>query len=1180
MRQKIEKFANGIFSYEKPELIVSESVLELKAVSGKETIGTFVVSNDHNTKVRGFCLCKSEFISFKNEVFEEAENEVTVIFSAANLEAEAKLNTVIEIVTECGECSLPVELEVAASFIETSIGQTSDLFHFANLAISNPQEAKDLFKTEDFKRIIIGNAPEYRNIYRNLSGASNTALVLEEFLIAAKKKSTMEFSINATKLVYEAGDNPIVDKILIRKNNWGYSQLKCEVDGAFIEPERTLIWTEDFENNEFWLKFVINPDKARNGNNYGRIRISTLADEVEIPVLCCKESPFSRTIRVNRREKQFKMELIKNHLEFFLERIDAYTYVSEAENILETLKAYRDEGEFVRLYRLYLKSLSDKKEEALKEFEVIEDSVMESENTYIYSMALFLGAILKDSHESGEYVSRLRREYENERELFTLLLYLRVDSRERFSKKQRFEEMKNCYLEGEYSIFGLIEGILLIAEDPLLLKELSRYEIACLQEGIKYGLVNKLVGLQLSYVAVREKSTSPLLLRILKTFYYMFHQKELLEAVCTHIILEGKPSEDEYDLLEKGVNEQLKIKGMYELCLESADLTAKLLPRPLLNYFASGDDVSPKLSAALYSNIIRFCDKNDNLFIMYRIRMETFAERSLERGDFSRELAIIYEKMLRVENLNSRCIASLPYIMFKHEITTDWKKARNVAVSHKELIEAEFTKLDNGKAIADIFTDNPVIVLLDDEGNRCIASFTTNVKRLVNRPDLYKLMMEKCRTDKKVMLNRLEAAKYEGMNDEVVNLYTKCAEMESLEESFLLDCRKALIDYYYDNLEGDLLESQLIRVDLKELSADERIRMMELMIFRELYSLALKNMEMYGFYGISPKRTSRLCSVLIRANSEQINSKLFMQLCIYSFEKYRAEKVILGYLEKNYEGSTQGLYDLWSACREEGIDTIDLEERLIRTALFTENDMNFVKEVFVLYYGHCSSGKLVRAYLSYLAYGNLVCGNVLDGSILDIMRREANYSENDICTLTLLKSYSTRKSFTPPERSFIEHQIKRMENKGLLLPFFKDFPADIRIPRQMRDKYYVEYHTDRNKKVLINYTFLGAGDNENFREEEMKDIGFGIFVKEFVLFYGEVMQYYITEQSEDRNVITESREVALGPEHFGSEECRYHQINLIITAKEMNDEKTVIKLIENYQFNDYAVKRLFEPIGG
>lgn len=1179
MRQKIEKFANGIFSYEKPALMVSESTLELKAIAGKETVGSFAVSNDRHTKVRGFCLCKSEFISFRDEIFEETENEVTVIFNAANLEPQSRLNSVIEIITECGEYTLPLDLEVTASYIETSIGQTSDLFHFANLAISNPQEAKDLFKTEDFKNIVIGNAPEYRNIYRNLSGSANTSLVLEEFLIAAKKKTSMEFSINASKLVYEAGDTPVVDKILIRKTNWGYSQLKCEADGAFIEPERTLIWTEDFENNEFWLKFAINPEKARFGNNYGCIRIATLADEVEIPVLLFKASPFDKEKKAEHRKREFQIGLLKNHLDYFLERIDEETYVTEAENCLDPLKAFRPESDFVKLYRLYLKYLSGKQDEAVKEYDLIEDTVRDSDNIYIYSMALFMGALLKDNKPSGEYCSDLRRAYENEHELFSLLLYLKVDDRERFSKRQRFEEIKNCYLEGDHSVFGLIEGIKLLSIDPLLLKELSRFEVACLAEGLKYDLVNKLVGLQLSYVAVREKATSPLLLKVLKELYRRFHQKELLEAVCTHIILTKKPLADEYEWLEMGVNEQLKIKGLYERCLASADLSSKLLPRPLLNYFASGDDINPKLSAALYSNIIRFCETDDNLFILYRIRMETFAEKSLEKGDFSRELAVIYEKMLRIENLNGRCIASLPYILFKNEITTDWKKAVNMAVSHKELREPSFVKVENGSAIADIFTDNPAIVLLDNEGNRCVASFETKVRKMINRPDLFKLMMDKCRSDKKVMLNRLEAAKYEGMNDEVISLYAKCVEMDSLEDGFLLECRKTLIDYYYDNFEGDLLESQLIRVDLKELSSADRLRMMELMIFRELYSLALKNMEMYGFYGISPKRTSRLCSVLIRANSEQINSKLFMQLCVYSFERYKSDKLILGFLEKNFEGSTQELYNLWSACHEEGIETIDLEERLLRTALFTENDMNFVKEVFEIYYGHCSSGKLVRAYLSYLAYGNLVCGNLLDSSILEIMRREANYSENDICTLTLLKNYSARKSFTNSERSFIEYQIKKMESKGLLLPFFKDFPAEIRIPRQMRDKYYVEYHTDRNKKVNINYTLVGSDGAENFREEEMKDIGFGIFVKEFILFYGEVMQYYITEEGEDKDAITESREVALGPEHFGREECRYHQINLIITAKEMNDEKTVIKLIENYQFNDYAVKRLFEPIG-
>ena len=49
----------------------------------------------------------------------------------------------------------------------------------------------------------------------------------------------------------------------------------------------------------------------------------------------------------------------------------------------------------------------------------------------------------------------------------------------------------------------------------------------------------------------------------------------------------------------------------------------------------------------------------------------------------------------------------------------------------------------------------------------------------------------------------------------------------------------------------------------------------------------------------------------------------------------------------------------------------------------------------------------------------------------------------------------------------------------------------------------------------------------------MKDVGFGIYVKEFILFYGEIVQYYITESDGDRNSITESREVTLGPEQCG-----------------------------------------------
>ena len=672
MRQKIERFANGIFSYEKPIPRVSESEIKLKVIAGKEIQSSFIVSNDRGIPMRGFCLCKSGFVTLKEETFESEENEINFVLSAANLEKDTDVSTNIDIVTEFGEAQVHIEAYVVPSYIETSIGPISDLFQFANLAISNPHEAKDLFKTEEFKKTIIGNSPEYKNIYRNLSSASNTPLALEEFLITAKKKSTMEFSINASKLEYDAGDTTFVDKILIRKNNWGYSQLKVETEGDFIEAERSLIWTEDFENNEFWLKFVINPEKARYGKNFGCIKIETLGDEVDIPVTCNKPSPYFKNMRAALREKEFRLNLLNNQIDFELDRIDKETYISKAEETLDMLKAFRDEGDLEKLYRIYLIYLNGKKEEALTKYEEIEDRTRDSENNTVCSMALFVGAIVHSNNSSGEYCSGLRKLYEDEKKLFSLLLYVKADERERFSKRQRFEEVKNCFLEGDHNIFGLIEGIKLICIDPMLLKELSRFEIACLLEGLKLGIANKLVGLQLSYVSSREKYTSRRIIRVLKAFYARFHQKELLEAVCNHIIMYGVSLPDDYEWLEKGVNEQMRIKGLYEACLKTADITQKLLPRSLISYFASGENLERDLAESLYSNIIRFCADSDNLFLMYRIRMETFAEKSLEQGLFNERLAVIYEKMLKIENLNPKCIASLPYIMFKYEISTDW----------------------------------------------------------------------------------------------------------------------------------------------------------------------------------------------------------------------------------------------------------------------------------------------------------------------------------------------------------------------------------------------------------------------------------------------------------------------------------------------------------------------------
>ena len=1199
MKQKIERFANGIFTYESPVIEISEESLYINAISGKKHEGSFVVHNSNSTKIRGFVSSSCDNISFPVENFEGTDNEIAFVFDATFLEAGTEIATVINIVSDCGEARINVNVNVGHASISTSLGNLSDIFHFINLAMGNTEEARELFKSEAFKNVVIKNSPGFGNLYRSLVGAPNTSQALEEFLIASRKKKIVEFQIDCDEINYDSVETAFVDKIAIRKTNWGFAQIKCDVAGDFIEAERSLIWSEDFENGVFWLKYSINPDRMRQGKNYGTITLSTIAESVVIPVNCrLKTVETGRKLTSKLKRDEYTLKLMRSIIDYKLNRTGSVRYAADTENILAIMRSLRAETVTVRLYGAYIAFMSENKKKATEIFESLSTDPFLEQNTEAYALSLMVEALIsEDTHVYNDNLNAIRQIYDNEHNLNVLLMVFELDDRYRMSKRARLEAIAECFNEGLENSLALVEAAKILTEDPMVLKKLETFEIMCLKTAIKYGMMNISLALQVAYLAGREKQASKLLMSILKSLYASTGEKALLEPICIQLVNRLKEDGTEFEnghlvgtvesaytqeeifhWLSLGAENQLRINGIYEYCLKVSDTWSKPLPKMLTTYFAAGITLNDRDKAALFANIVKFNKKDDSVYTLFRNVMEMFAYSSLSQGEMSRELAVLYNEFLEPDKLDEKQIMNLPKIMFANEITTDWKKMTSVAVYHKEMRNPEIIPARNGRVIADLYTEDAVIVLLDDEGNRVVASFNIDVRKLMNRSDLMKLMREKCTDNIRVMLNGLEENRLDGRDDISVSLIARYVDFNGMDEQFLMEGRLELIDYYYENQEGELLESLLVQINLAELGSAKRSHMIELMIYRELYSLALKNMEIYGYDGVTAKRLNKLCSTLITLNSSQVSSKLFVQICHYCFLKKSYDDNILKFLIKNFNGTTQELYDVWKEAHNIGIDTTDIEERLIRTALYTENDMLFVRDVFIIYYGHCSSGKLVRAYLSYLAYGCLVKENYITREILDIMKREANYSENDICMLVILKDYSRRKSFTEQEKSYINFQMEKMEMKGLLMPFFKDFPQDIKIPKEMKDKYYVEYHTDQSKRVRIHYNFCNGDQNANFVEEDMKNIAYGIYVKEFVLFYGEILQYFITEVGDEQNVITESREVSLEPEVIGGEENRYHQLNLIITAKEMNDEKTVVKLIETYMMNDYIVKRLFSPI--
>ena len=91
----------------------------------------------------------------------------------------------------------------------------------------------------------------------------------------------------------------------------------------------------------------------------------------------------------------------------------------------------------------------------------------------------------------------------------------------------------------------------------------------------------------------------------------------------------------------------------------------------------------------------------------------------------------------------------------------------------------------------------------------------------------------------------------------------------------------------------------------------------------------------------------------------------------------------------------------------------------------------------------------------------------------------------------------------------------------------------------------------------------------------MREAYGGVFFKDFILFFGESLQYYITEEKDGKTQVTESRTIQKGDGTGEDENSRYSLLNDIAMARTMQDHHTMDNLLEEYYMRDFLNSRLF-----
>jgi hypothetical protein len=234
--------------------------------------------------------------------------------------------------------------------------------------------------------------------------------------------------------------------------------------------------------------------------------------------------------------------------------------------------------------------------------------------------------------------------------------------------------------------------------------------------------------------------------------------------------------------------------------------------------------------------------------------------------------------------------------------------------------------------------------------------------------------------------------------------------------------------------------------------------------------------------------------------------------------------------------------------------------------------------VFLSYYEHAGNPLLVRGFLTYAAFKYLLNDRVLEQEVFDLFKKESVYEENETTMLALLKYYSQEQNLTEEEIAFIDYNLHKFIDRGIILPFYQAFKDRITIPFGIAKQYYVEYISNPKNIVKIHYRIEQENGEDDFITEVMTNMYYGIHIKGFLLFYNQVLQYYITEEYEGEETITESFHLKMESKVDDKCENKYGLINLMLMAREMKDEKTLLELMKQYIKTEYAENNLFKPL--
>lgn len=331
-----------------------------------------------------------------------------------------------------------------------------------------------------------------------------------------------------------------------------------------------------------------------------------------------------------------------------------------------------------------------------------------------------------------------------------------------------------------------------------------------------------------------------------------------------------------------------------------------------------------------------------------------------------------------------------------------------------------------------------------------------------------------------------------------------------------------------------------------------------------------ENLQIKGIEFFEEQEVFRLCSRRIREDN-YAEDEFLTYLCFELFRRQQYDKVTLMYLANYFCGATADMEALWKVSRDYGIPSHKLSERIITQMLFSE-DMFEEEKIFEDYYlSDNVYFRLKQAYLAYTARQYVLFGRELNRCVFDIIANECEKKEElpDICKVALLSYFSDR-YYSADMASVLHMVLREMCEKQIVLPFYLKYKSAWLREVQLHDKCMVSYQAEPGSRVKIFYKIRRAGrESLGYQTETLFPVCENIYVKQFVLYADEEVNYYFEEIRENDSVSTEKAKFR---NHRRKREGKYGKLNAMIRMSPARRKQAML----DFEEEELMAQKLFK----